>query len=103
MEGQLRTWIRHAGEPRPHIGWAWSAGRWQAQDWRWIVGAALILANWRPYTLIGIMPTNNRLKAIAEADAAPISRGLIERWGRLHAGRTVLGIAATVAYVWAIN
>lgn len=75
---------------------------WQAQDWRWIVGAALILANW-PYTLIGIMPTNNRLKAIAEADAAPLSRGLIERWGRLHAGRTVLGIAATVAYVWAIN
>jgi Domain of unknown function (DUF1772) len=51
---------------------------WQQQDWRWIVGAALILANW-PYTLIGIMPTNNRLKAIAEADAGPISRGLIER------------------------
>jgi len=75
---------------------------WQAQDWRWIVGAVLILANW-PYTLIGIMPTNNRLKAIAEADAGPSSRGLIERWGRLHAGRTALGVAATLAYVWAIN
>jgi anthrone oxygenase-like protein len=75
---------------------------WQAQDWRSIVGAVLILANW-PYTLIGILPTNNRLKAIADADAGPSSRGLIERWGRLHAGRTVLGIAATLAYVWAIN
>src|SRR5262245_14135315 len=50
---------------------------WQAQDWRWIVGAVLILANW-PYTLIGIMPTNNRLKAIPEADADQSSRDLIE-------------------------
>jgi hypothetical protein len=75
---------------------------WQAQDWRWIVGAVLILANW-PYTLIGIMPTNNRLQAIADTDAGPISRGLIEQWGWLHAVRTALGIAATVAYVWAIN
>src|SRR5262249_42231023 len=75
---------------------------WQAQDWRWIVGAVLILANW-PYTLFGIMPTNNRLKAIADADAGSRSRGLIERWGRLHAGRTALGIAATLAYVWAMD
>jgi anthrone oxygenase-like protein len=75
---------------------------WQAQDWRWIVGAVLILANW-PYTLIGILPTNDRLKAIAEGDAGPRSRGLIERWGRLHAGRTVLGAAATLAYLWAIS
>lgn len=75
---------------------------WQAQDWRWVVGAVLILANW-PYTLVGIMPTNHKLKAIAEADAGPSSRDLIATWGRLHAGRTVLGIAATLAYVWAIN
>jgi hypothetical protein len=73
---------------------------WQAQDWRWTAGAILILANW-PYTLIGILPTNNRLKAIAERDAGPVSRSLIERWGRLHAGRSALGIAATLAYVWA--
>jgi hypothetical protein len=32
---------------------------WLTWDWRWIVGAAL------PFTLIGIMPTNNKLKAIA--------------------------------------
>jgi hypothetical protein len=74
---------------------AWSSG-----DWRWIVGAVLILANW-PYTLIGIMPTNNGLKAIAESDAGPTSRALLVSWGRLHAVRTVLGFAATLAYLWA--
>jgi hypothetical protein len=73
---------------------------WSSGDWRWIVGAVLIFANW-PYTLIGIMPTNNKLKAIPETDAGATSRALLVSWGRLHAVRTVLGIAATLAYLWA--
>lgn len=78
------------------------AAAWQTQDWRWMIGAGLILANW-PYTFLGIMPTNNKLKAIAEHDAGPASRAMIEAWGRLHAVRTLLGITATVAYLWALN
>ena len=76
---------------------AWSYG-----DWHWIVGAVLILLNW-PYTLLGIMPTNNRLKAIAEPDAGPASRAMLVSWGQLHAVRTVLGVAATLAYLWALQ
>ena len=75
---------------------------WQTQDWRWVVGAVLILANW-PYTLLVIMPTNRALKAIAENDAGAQSRALIVKWGGLHAVRTALGIAATLAYLWALN
>lgn len=75
---------------------------WLSYDWRWIAGAALILANW-PYTMLGIMPTNDRLKAIAENDAGPASRAMLEAWGRLHSVRTMLGSAATMAYVWALN
>ena len=75
---------------------------WLTWDWRWIVGAVLILANW-PYTLIGIMPTNRALKAVAEQDAGAQSRALIVKWGSLHAVRTALGIAATLAYLWALN
>ena len=75
---------------------------WITADWRWIVGAVLIFANW-PYTLIGVMPTNNRLKAFAEIDAGPTSRALLVLWGRLHAVRTALGLAATLAYLWALH
>jgi hypothetical protein len=74
---------------------------WQSKDWRWIPGAILILANW-PYTLFVIMPTNNRLKVIGSSAAGPQSRALILIWGRLHAVRAALGLAAVLAYLWPI-
>ena len=75
---------------------------WQTGDWRWAIGAVLILANW-PYTLAVIMPTNNALKATPIETAGPESRALIEKWGSLHAVRTALGTAATLAFLWAVN
>ena len=72
---------------------------WQTGNWRWAIGAVLILANW-PYTFLGIMPTNNKLNTVAADGGGPASRALIEAWGRLHAVRTALGIAATLAYLW---
>jgi hypothetical protein len=75
---------------------------WLSGDWRWIVGAALIVANW-PFTFLVIMPTNHRLNAIADDEAGPQSRAMLEKWGRLHGVRTALGIAATAAYLWAMN
>ena len=71
-------------------------------DWRWIAGAVLILANW-PYTLLVIAPVNNQLKSTAPGQAGAEARSLIEHWGRLHAVRSVLGTAATLAFVWASN
>ena len=71
---------------------------WQTSDWRWLVGGAVILANW-PFTFLVIMPTNNALLALDRTGADPRSRDLIEKWGRLHAGRTALGVAATIWFL----
>src|SRR5262245_31165001 len=60
--------------------WAW----WLSRDWRWIVGALMILANW-PYTLIALQPINSELLALTPGQAEARSRALIEQWGYLHA------------------
>ena len=70
----------------------------QLHDWRWAVAAALILANW-PYTLFVMMPTNKRIAAWPVDEAGAESRALMVKWGKLHAARTVLGLAATFGYL----
>jgi hypothetical protein len=73
---------------------------WQTGGWLWLLGAVALVANW-PYTLLVIMPTNTKLMALDPASAGPDSRRLIETWARLHAGRTALGLAATLIFLWA--
>jgi hypothetical protein len=75
---------------------------WQSGQWLWIVGALLIAANW-PYTMLGIMPTNNRLMAMDPNEAGPTSRVLIQKWGWLHGGRSVLGALATATFLAALQ
>ncbi|MFZ3327820.1 MAG: DUF1772 domain-containing protein, partial [Methylocella sp.] len=71
-----------------------------AMDWRWVAGAFVLLANW-PFTLIAILPTNKLLMEIEPQNAGRGSRELIEKWGRLHAVRSMLGATATVLFLWA--
>jgi hypothetical protein len=73
---------------------------WFTRDWRWFAGAVLIFANW-PYTLLVILPVNKRLEATPADKANAETRALIEMWGKLHAGRSALGVAATLVYLWA--
>jgi Domain of unknown function (DUF1772) len=76
------------------------AAWWQTGHWQWFVGALLMVANW-PYTILVIMPTNNRLMALDPTNPGPACRPLIESWGRLHAVRSALGLAATASHLWA--
>jgi Anthrone oxygenase len=72
---------------------------WLTRDWRALVGAALIFSNW-PYTLLVILPVNKRIAATPPDAASATTRGLVQTWGRLHAGRSVLGLAATLMFLW---
>ena len=69
---------------------------WWSGNLLWLAGAALIIANW-PFTLLAIMPTNHRLQA-TPAGGDGETRGLLLRWGGLHAARSVLGAMATIIY-----
>lgn len=70
-------------------------------DWRWLLGAVVIVANW-PYTLLVIMPTNNQLMAMAPEAAGPEARRTVEHWAALHAGRSALGATAALIFLWAL-
>jgi hypothetical protein len=73
---------------------------WEGRAPLLLAGALVMLAPW-PYTLLVIKPVNDTLKA-TEPGAAAQARGLIERWGHLHAGRTALGVLATVLFFCAV-
>lgn len=63
----------------------------------WLVGA-LLLGGLVPFTLIVIMPTNRRLLDPTLDPASREAGELLTRWGRLHAVRTVVGVAVFVAF-----
>jgi hypothetical protein len=47
-------------------------------------------------------PTDHKeIEATPAGQATDATRGLIEKWGGLHAVRSALGIAATLVYLWA--
>jgi hypothetical protein len=73
---------------------------WESRDSLWLAGAIVLVANW-PFTLLVIMPTNLRLMATAPDFADAATRSLLERWGRLHAVRSVLGAIATLLFLMA--
>lgn len=64
----------------------------------WLVGAGLI-GLVVPFTFIAIMPTNHQLLDPERNPASAETRGLLEKWGRLHAVRSALSLVASVVYV----
>ncbi len=72
---------------------------WQTGNGLWLIGAIAMILNW-PYTLLVIMPINNRLVA-ADPATFPDIRALVETWGHLHMVRSALGALATLIFLGA--
>lgn len=90
----MRAWLAVIGFALGIAAW------WKTGDQRWLGGALLLVASW-PFTLILLVPTNNVLRTLYPGQASLQSQALLERWGHLHAMRTVLGVASTALLAWA--
>ncbi|SIO70787.1 protein of unknown function [Burkholderia sp. GAS332] len=76
---------------------AWSLGAGVI----WLIGA-LLIGSVVPFTLIVIRPTNVQLLMQGRDLASAETRTLLDKWGRLHAVRSVLSLAASLLFLAAI-
>jgi hypothetical protein len=67
----------------------------------WLIGAVLI-GLVVPFTFIAVMPTNHQLLAPGRDLSSVETRSLLEKWGRMHAVRSVLSFLASIMYLVAI-
>lgn len=75
-----------------------AAAWWQSDNPLWGLGAAIIILNW-PYTMLLIMPVNQRLETTRLDEVNEETHALLLHWGRLHAGRSALGAIAAVVFL----
>jgi len=81
------------------VGAASGTGAWlTGASGAWLAGALLIFAV-VPFTLIVIRPTNNRLLDPSIDRTSETVRGLLVRWGRLHAVRSALALASSMLFL----
>jgi len=64
----------------------------------WLIGA-LLIGLVVPFTFIAVLPTNNQLLAPGRDLSSAETRSLLEKWGRLHAVRSVLSLLASIVYL----
>jgi hypothetical protein len=74
---------------------AWWLGAGNA----WLVASGLIFVV-VPFTLVVITATNKQLLAPGRDLASSETRSLLVKWGRLHAVRSALSLAASAIMLW---
>ena len=71
---------------------------WAESD-AWLVLGAILLGAVVPFTLIVILPTNHQLLDPTLDPRSHRATLLLNRWGRLHAARSILSAAAFVLFL----
>lgn len=73
---------------------------WSSSCTWWLIGGALLAAV-VPFTLLVIMPVNDRLKSPALDPGSPEAAELLARWGRLHGVRSIASLLAFLVFLTA--
>jgi hypothetical protein len=76
--------------------------RWLGGGGPWWLAGALIIASVMPFTVLVIFPTNHRLLEPGRDNGSEETRRLLVAWGRLHAVRSGLSLAAAIVYLYAL-
>ena len=84
------------------IGFASAVGAWArgSGGW-WLIGGSLLLLP-VPYTLAFVMPVNKSLLNCTLPKDSGLASRLLVRWGRLHAVRSLLGLAAFLIFIFVL-
>jgi hypothetical protein len=97
---QRATWMQ---APLAVLGFLAGGAAWLGgANVGWLVAAVLIGAV-VPFTFIGIMPTNRMLLAPQRDLGSSQTRALLEKWARLHAVRSGLGLLAAALCTWLLG
>jgi len=84
------------------LGSASGIGAWLAgASTIWLAGG-LVLISVIPFTLVAIFPTNKQLLNPSLDKDSELAGQLLRRWGKLHAVRTVTGVAAFLIFVYSM-
>ncbi|HMK60404.1 MAG TPA: DUF1772 domain-containing protein [Dissulfurispiraceae bacterium] len=81
------------------LGFVFSVVAWFAGAKIWVLIAGILLVLVVPFTLIAIMPTNNRLLALNAEKDADEAKILLNRWNKLHMVRSALSLAALIIFL----
>ena len=84
------------------LGLASSVAAWVAGASLWWLVAGVLLGSVIPFTLIAILPTNKRLLSPTLDRRSEEAEGLLIRWGRLHAVRSVLSLLALLLFLYLV-
>jgi hypothetical protein len=81
------------------VGFVFATIAWFAGANNWVLLAGILLLSVAPFTLIVIMPTNNRLMLLSAEKDAEEAEILLNRWNKLHMVRSGLSLAALVVFL----
>jgi len=84
------------------LGFLSSIAAWLGGGTFWWMIGGLVLGAVVPFTLIVILPTNKQLLSPTLDKQSARTKELLERWGALHAVRSVLSAVAFLLFVYLV-